>query len=148
MKYCRHCGSELKGAKRFCIICGKSQDKSEDDKKQSIYSKSKDKSTDLEDGKCIKCHEDSDKTCFFCNKYVCREHYTRLQANVHPYIKMQQYLAENESKVINEGWRGLIAVTCPNCLRLKVGKQLTDDETEKISTVDECTWYKLDSQMR
>ena len=149
MIYCKFCGSELKGAKKFCMVCGKPQEKSDDEKRIAASGSplKREKAKESEEGTCNKCGEETDKKCYFCSEFVCRDHYTRMQANVHPYVKMQQYLTENETKRINEGWRGLIILSCPKCLRLKVGKQLTNEEILAINTVDDCSWYKLESQL-
>ena len=150
MLYCKYCGSELKGAKKFCLACGKSQEKSKKDivtkSPETIVTYSKRKQEIPSEGLCIKCENETDKRCYFCKDFVCREHYIRMQANINPYINMQQYITENDTKRINEGWRGGIIIACPKCTRLKVGKELTAEENIAINVFDECTWYKLDSQ--
>ena len=146
MKYCLQCGSELKGAKKFCMVCGKEQEKLNEDKDLGIPKRSKPDAADDESGSCERCGEDTDKKCYFCTVPVCRDHYTRLQANTNSYVNMKQYITESDNKRINEGWRGLIVYSSPKCLRLKVSKQLTDEETLDINTVDECSWYKIDMQ--
>jgi hypothetical protein len=146
MKYCYKCGSELKGAKRFCMVCGIEQKKTIDDKVSQVKDEPIEPKGDEDSGECVRCGEDTEKTCFFCNVHVCRDHYTRMQANVNSYVTMKQYLNEEDAKRINDGWRGFMVYSCPKCLRLKVGKKLSDDETNTISTVDECSWYKLENQ--
>lgn len=146
MLYCKHCGSELTGARKFCVVCGKSQDKEiKGDKVKEQQPQMKKKSTN--EGPCIRCGLDTEKKCFFCKEFVCREHYTRMQANTNNYADMREFITQGETKRINEGWRGLIVYACPKCLRLRVGKALTDEETATINTVDECSWFKLESQV-
>jgi hypothetical protein len=145
MKYCIYCGTELRGMKKFCIVCGKKQDKLQ--KAIETEAPEKPKHEDKEEmGDCVRCGDDTEKKCFFCDDYVCRAHYTRMQANVSTFAEMKEYTTQEETKRINEGWRGFIVYACPKCLRLKVGKKLTDDETVQINTVDECSWYKIESQ--
>lgn len=147
MKYCAKCGSELRGAKKFCMVCGVSQEKVKEEKLGPDLESPKKMEAEEEISSCIKCGDDTDKKCFYCKDSICREHYIRLQANTNSYVEMQQYLNEGDSKRINEGWRGFIVFSCPKCTRLKVGKQLTDDEILTMNTVDDCSWYKLDSQL-
>ncbi len=144
MRYCKKCGSELTGMKKYCVICGASQDESKKEKEPAAAKQLKGKGA--ESGRCVRCGNESDKTCFFCKEFVCRDHYTRMQANVNTYVTMQDYLTQQETAKINEGWRGFMIYACPKCLRLKVGKKLTDEEIVDINTVDECSWYKLESQ--
>lgn len=147
MKYCINCGSELRGAKKFCMVCGTEQEKAKKDKIEKRVERPKMEKGEEEMSTCVKCGEDTDKKCYFCSDFICREHYIRLQANTNSYVEMQRFLNEGDTKSINEGWRGLIVFSCPKCTRLKVGKQLTDDEILAINTVDDCSWYKLDSQL-
>ena len=144
--YCYKCGSELTGMKKYCVVCGTAQDKAQKDKIATAAEESTKSKEEAESGKCVRCGDETEKKCFFCRDFICRDHYTKMQANVNSYVTMQEYIAAEETKRINEGWRGFIVFSCPKCLRLKVSKQLTDDETVQISTVDECSWYKIESQ--
>ena len=120
MRYCNKCGSELTGIKRYCVVCGAAQDKVKKNKISTSAGESKVKKEEAGSGKCVRCGDETDKKCFFCHDFICRDHYTRMQANVNSYVKMQEYIAAEETKHINEGWRGFIVFTCPKCLRLKV----------------------------
>lgn len=142
MKYCIKCGSELRGAKNFCMICGTRQEKAK--KGEKPIPDRKVKSTEIETGSCVKCGDETDRKCFFCDTFVCRDHYFRMQANVLSYPDMQAHKTQDESKRINEGWRGFITFACQKCVAKKDGKELSEEETAAISTLDECSWYKLD----
>ena len=144
MIYCIKCGSELRGAKSFCIVCGTQQDKGKKEIEAPSPLKKESKIKELDEGTCIKCGEETEKRCFFCNDFICRDHYNRMQPNKIPYGEMNELKTHKENRRINEGWRGFIINACSKCSGLKMGKYLTDIEEEKISTVDHCSWYKLD----
>ncbi len=148
MLYCRKCGSELKGAKSFCIVCGAKQDQLKRDEVKTpgavMKTTNKPKKSQAKSGECIRCGEQTEKTCFFCENFVCRDHYHRMQANVYPYEEILGLKALGENKKINEGWRGLIINACPRCASIKNTKGLTDTETDEINVVNQCSWYKLD----
>ncbi len=150
--YCFKCGSELQGAKTFCTVCGTRQTESgrrelgrppqKEDKK-----KVEEKKTE-ESGECYRCGELSERKCFFCEKYVCKGHITRLQANTASYIDMQHYVKHNDKLRINQGWRGYIIYACPRCSSIRQSKDLTKEETVKIQTVDICAWYPVDIYLK
>ena len=151
MLYCKKCGSELKGAKNFCIICGAKQDQIKKEQRGAagklaaqteVAEKPKKKAE--ESGRCIRCGEDTEKKCFFCEDFICRDHYTKMQANIHPYETLITLKANGETKRINEGWRGFIIFSCPKCTGRKNTKRLTDGELDAVNLVNQCSWYKLD----
>ena len=147
MKYCIKCGSELRGAKNYCIVCGAQQDRAKAEGK-TIEKPVRPKSDARKSSKssdCVKCGEETEKQCFFCNDFICRDHSIRMQANVLPVFDMSQLKTQQETKRINEGWRGFIVFSCSSCAGKRAGKHLTEDENRMISTLDHCTWYKLDA---
>jgi hypothetical protein len=147
MIYCKKCGSELRGAKNFCMVCGTEQTKVSKDSKPSKPVTTKKKTSDkaVESGSCQKCGENTDKQCYFCKTFVCREHYLRMQPNVIPSYDMIELKNQMETRRINEGWRGFIISSCSKCSGIMVGKHLTDEENEDMNTITPCSWYKLDS---
>jgi hypothetical protein len=98
----------------------------------------------VEVGECIRCGQKAERTCFFCDGYICKDHVRRMQANVASRIDMEHYMKYNDRIRINQGWRGYIIYACIRCSSIKHMKDLTDEETEKIRTVDICTWYQVD----
>ena len=154
MLYCKKCGSELKGAKNYCIICGAKQDQIK--REQKVVSGKTDTQTQKpgldkkpkkkgeETGKCIRCGDETEKKCFFCEEFICRDHFTKMQANLHPYDKWVTLKANGETKRINEGWRGFIIFSCPKCTGRKNTKPLTNGELDAVNLVNQCSWYKLD----
>ena len=154
MMYCYKCGSELRGAKKFCKVCGARQseagrkgasDGTKDRQRLKVEEKSTpDKEPEVETGICYRCGYESDRKCFFCEKFICKDHIKRMQANVASYVDMQHYIKHEDKIRINQGWRGYIINACPRCASIKQGKDLTDDENEKIQTVDICAWYPVD----
>jgi hypothetical protein len=145
MLYCRKCGSELKGAKNFCMVCGAKQDQIKKEDTGTVMKAPDSKKKKVEDnGECIRCGEDTEKKCFFCEGFVCRDHYNRMQANIYPYEELLGLKANGETKKINEGWRGFIINACPRCSSIKTNKGLTNGELDEINIIDMCSWYKLD----
>jgi hypothetical protein len=144
MKYCLHCGSELKGAKAFCIVCGARQDKLKKEIKEVKPEKRVSTSKETESGICIRCGEETEKKCFFCDEFACRDHNTRMQANIYPNEELMGLKAQGETRKINEGWRSFIIFACPRCSSMKQTKGLTDGEADLVNVVDNCSWYKLD----
>lgn len=149
MMYCYKCGSELKGAKTFCGVCGVRQT---DEARKAVCEPpparedekaAKDKEEE-ETGECYRCGELSERKCFFCDKYICKEHITRMQANTASYIDMQHYIKHVDKIRVNQGWRGYIIYACPRCSSIRHSKDLTEEDAEKIRTVDVCTWYPVD----
>ncbi len=143
MIYCVKCGSELKGAKAYCIVCGAKQEKLKTERPVAPAKKSV-KKAEEESGFCLKCGEETEKKCFFCNEFICREHYIRMQANLYPYEELMGLQAQGEKRKINEGWRGYIIFACPRCASMKSTKGLTNGEMEAVNVINQCSWYKLD----
>ena len=148
MRYCVKCGSELRGAKNYCIACGAQQDKL---KKEISETKLEQKNglketkvTELKSGKCLRCGELTDRRCFFCGEFVCRDHYFRMQANIYPTGRMTELKTHGERRSINDGWRGFIIFSCPKCSAIKERKELTDEEMTQINSPDFCSWYRLE----
>jgi phage FluMu protein Com len=150
--YCFKCGSELKGAKTFCSVCGVRQTEIGRSKLRQKPQKEEKKKVEEEEtveaGECYRCGELSERKCFFCEKHICKEHITRLQANVASYIDMQHYVKHNDKLRINQGWRGYIIYACPRCSSIRQSKDLTEEETEKIQTIDVCAWYPVDIYLK
>jgi hypothetical protein len=144
MKYCIKCGSELRGAKNFCMACGAKQDRLKKEKAEQVTEKAIKKDKVVNSGKCIKCDEETEKKCFFCESWICRDHYLRMQANKFPNEELMGYRAEGNTKKVNEGWRGFIISACPRCASMKHTRGLTPGEADKIKVFDHCSWYKLD----
>ncbi len=144
MRYCFKCGSELKGARNFCIVCGTPMDRAKDEIIKPKTEFKEPKVTELKAGKCLRCGEMTDRRCFFCGEFVCRSHYSRMQANVYPTGQMVELKTKGEKRAINEGWCGFIVFSCPKCSGIKERKGLNDNEMVKINAVDECSWYKLE----
>jgi hypothetical protein len=151
MIYCKKCGSELKGAKKYCTACGARQpakDRLESGVKSAIPEKKKKKvdkkEEDIETGECYRCGALSERTCFFCENFICKGHIKRMQANAASYVDMQHYIKHSDKLRINQGWRGYIIYACPRCASIRHGRDLTDEETEKIRTIDICAWYPID----
>jgi len=144
MKYCLKCGSELKGAKSFCMACGANQHKvrKESDSQKIVLPKEKKDPTRM--GTCYKCGDDTEKECFFCKKHICRYHHIRMQPNLNPFGNMQELKNLGESHKIHEDWRGFIVFGCPRCAGMKERKQLTDDELEDMNINEHCSRYRLD----
>lgn len=144
MIYCIKCGSELRGAKNFCLVCGSKQEKLGKEKSGPRPEKKEKQVKKVETGTCIKCGEDTERTCFFCDDFICRDDYKRMQANKYPYEEFVSLKAQGEKRLINEGWRGFIIFACPKCSGKKYTKGLTPGERDAINVVDQCSWIKLD----
>ena len=71
-----------------------------------------------------------------------------MQANTSCLVDMKHYLAHRDKIRINEGWRGYIIYACSRCASIKEGKDLIDEETDKIRTIDLCAWYPVDIYSR
>ena len=148
MMYCAKCGSELKGAKNYCIVCGAQQDKlikelkaQQQDQRETTQKLRK--AAGSESGQCFRCKEETEKKCFFCSEFVCRDHYTRMQPNKFSITKMTELQTQGEKQRINDGWRGYIVSTCGRCAPMKERKGLTQQEKDKLNLVEDCSWYKV-----
>lgn len=146
MLYCAKCGSELKGAKKYCNVCGARQSpgsKRVTGPPPELRKKEK-QQEEVELGECFRCGQEADRKCFFCEGFICKDHVRRMQANVASRVDMEHYMKYNDKIRINQGWRGYIINACIRCSSIKHMKDLNEDENEKIRTVDVCTWYPVD----
>lgn len=135
---CLDCGSELVGAKKFCIICGSPV------REEKKPAKREPKSTKAAEGEsCEICGDEASRICYFCDKNICRSHSRRLQPNR---MHLDQWrLAVNTGSFadINNNWTGRLIYTCSRCFSMKFEKELSEDDRRDQGCFQRCNWYEV-----
>ena len=141
MDACSDCGAEIIGAKKYCVVCGSPAVPGAGGPKGSGKEKSKKKKEVVKF--CYICEEESDRICFFCDHDVCRAHTKRLQPNRLHLDQWRLACDTDNFNDINNGWTGRIVYGCFRCFSRKLEKELNDDESRAMGTIDRCNWYAI-----
>jgi hypothetical protein len=139
MDVCSECGSELIGAKKYCVVCGApggtapvggGRKKGAKKEKEVVHF-------------CYICEEEADRVCFFCDHDVCRGHTKRAQPN-RLHVDQWRLACDTDSfGDINNAWTGRMVYACFRCFSRKLEKELNSDEAQAMGTVDRCNWYAI-----
>jgi len=140
MTVCEECGSELIGAKKFCVNCGTPAGKASGGKKGGEKKPQKEKEVVHF---CYICEDESDRVCFFCDHDVCRGHSKRLQPNRLHLDQWRLACDTGNFNDINAGWTGRFVNACYRCYSRKLEKELNEDESRAMGTIDRCNWYAI-----
>jgi hypothetical protein len=143
MPECSYCGAPLLGAQRFCVKCGREQDKPVKKSASGKEAPAPRKDTKPEQLECHKCGDMTERICYFCGKPICFHHTIKMQANALPTIEFKTAIEMGDHRRINSGWRGFIVSACSRCMSMNNGRSLTEEDLVEIRTVDRCSWFEL-----
>lgn len=150
MGECLNCGHELKGAKKFCIVCGTPAGKGDGGLKRQIDEEEvrrgmpTARAEQLDGVTCSRCQGLADHFCYFCQEGFCRHHLRRLQPNRMHLDQMRLAIQTGSFNEVNNGWMGAIVYACSRCYSIHYEKELDYGQKQEMNCFDRCNWYDPD----